>query len=106
LEPLVEHAVTVRPAEEVAAAEVSRYRGENRVLKARGRGLRQPDMKNQVHGRSPLMHALITVWWERTAEQALVNASSKVLDGPIVFTVNRGREALLEGIIGLLNVAR
>lgn len=52
------------------------------------------------------MHALITVWWERTAEQALVNASSKVLDGPIVFTVNRGREALLEGIIGLLNVAR
>jgi carbamoyltransferase len=50
----------------------------------------------------PFMHALITAWFERTGELALINTSFNMHEEPIIFTANRGREALLAGVIDLL----
>lgn len=50
----------------------------------------------------PFMHALITAWFERTGELALINTSFNMHEEPIIFTADRGREALLQGTIDLL----
>lgn len=50
----------------------------------------------------PFMHALITSWFERTGELSLINTSFNMHEEPIIFTSDRGREALAEGIVDLL----
>jgi len=50
----------------------------------------------------PFMHALISAWFAQTGELSLINTSFNMHEEPIIFTADRGREALLQGTIDLL----
>ena len=50
----------------------------------------------------PFLHDMISRWHERTGELALINTSFNMHEEPIIFTSDRGLEALRAGVIDAL----